>query len=338
MEEIKNIINDNSDKFEHFSYYMLLIDKIEKNLNSVPDIAIESCKSLIEGICKTILISLDNTISESDISGERYPFVRLYKVSMDKLAEVSDEFEVEFVRGFNNNIRILGEIRTKRGDICHGKMAPKELCSSQKFAFLIQSFTTSLLLYILEYYFNLDFEKGIITYEDNQDFNDKLDDLIVMPSIKYSKALFEQDIDLYLEQLKEYESEKEELVEIKDVFEKEELVEIEDVSEVEKLSEIEGQLTEKIIEDDLNEVKLEDFNFISSSEIFNKLIAFAEEEDIYLSKLVHIIDTYLFDEREPLSSEIASSLKYKLKLIDRKKKINDLKEKILKLVEENLRG
>lgn len=323
MDDIKKIIIDNDDKFEHFSYYMLLIDKIEKNLNTVPDISIESCKSLIEGICKTILISLDNTIVESDISGERYSFNRLYKVAMDKLSEVSDEFEVEFVRGFNNNIRILGgEIRTKRGDISHGKMAPKEILSSSKFALQILRFTNSLLIYILEYYFNLDFQKDIIDYEDNQDFNDWLDDLINITSIQYSKALFEQDIDSYVEQLKDYESEKEKLLE------EEEGTTAEATEEATTTTEEATVMLETIFDK---------YDFSANPNIKDKLIKFSEEEDIYLSELLIIIDTSLFDEREPLSSEIASSLKSKLKLIDRKKKVIELKEKILELIKENFK-
>jgi len=44
----RKIIDLNVSKHDGFEGYYLLIEKVQKNVNINPDIAIESCKSLIE--------------------------------------------------------------------------------------------------------------------------------------------------------------------------------------------------------------------------------------------------------------------------------------------------
>ncbi|MAC84291.1 MAG: hypothetical protein CL624_09165 [Arcobacter sp.] len=334
MDKVRKLINDNNDNFEHFSYYILLIEKAEKNLLIYPDISIESCKSLLEGICKTILISLDNTINEKKISSERYQFQRLFKESMDKLAAYNEDFELEFVRGFSNNIRLLGEIRTKRGDISHGKKAPKEETSSQDFAVLIFNLLSSLLAYIIKYFFKIEFEQEF-NYEDYEDFNSYLDENNPLSGkVKYSLALYEQYLEDYRTQLKGFLSDQEEL-NIIDGIQKDEDVSNrheEEVSETEDEEEIsETEVKEEIslsnIIERYSELSLKE----NSEENLNKL---CDENELYIDEVLNVIDTYLFDRREPLSDSIIKVLKTKPKLLNRDEKVKEMKEKIFKFIDE----
>jgi len=330
MNQLKSIIEKNSKNFEHFEYYYLLIEKVEKNLQKNPDIAIECCKSLIEGICTTILVSLDNSLSQEKILKD-YNLQKIFKEYKEKLAEHNRNFELDFVNGFNHSVKLIGEIRTKRGDVAHGKKAPKEQISSVEFALFISKLTSSLLVYSLEHFFIIEIFQSI-QYEDNSDFNEMLDESMPLSLISYSKALFEQDNDSYIEQLKTFESDKE------DVFDTEEREEISDTEEREEISDIEER--EEISD-------IEEREEISLSNIIDKyselsLIENAEENlnkicdnnDLYINEILEVIDTYLFDKREPLSSSIIKVLKVKPKLLGRDEKVKEIKELIFKFIDE----
>jgi len=330
MEKLKEIIKDNNDKFEHFSYYLLLINKAEKNLLYSPDIAIESCKALIEGICKTILITLDKTVNEKKISSEGYQFQRLYKESMDKLSEYDESFELEFVRGFNNNIRILGEIRTKRGDISHGKRAPKEEISSHDFAVLIFNFTGQLIIYIVEHFFQIEFEEEVI-YEDNEEFNTLLDKNNPLPGkVKFSLALYEQYLEDYRTQLKQFLADKEESDISLDEIEEENYEVIKE--ENEGLIEENQERDEKLLfSDEILPIYEKYFTTKNSKE---DLIKLCLENELYINKVLEVIDTYLFENRPPLSSSIIDTLKNKPKVLERNKKVKEISEKLFRFINE----
>jgi len=101
---------------------------------------------------------------------------------------------------------LLGEIRNKRGDISHGKLAPKEVVSHKHFSKLVVQTTEALLLYVLSRFFELDIPVYEKNYEKNVDFNLWLDENNPDQFIKYSKALFDQDSDAYFEELAEYQA------------------------------------------------------------------------------------------------------------------------------------
>ncbi|XOB63572.1 hypothetical protein ACMC56_07095 [Campylobacterota bacterium DY0563] len=333
MEKLKELIKDNSGKFEHFSYYLLLINKAEKNLLYSPDIAIESCKALIEGICKTILISLDKTISENVISGERYQFQRLFKESMDKLAEYDESFELEFVRGFNNNIRILGEIRTKRGDISHGKRAPKEEMSSHDFAVLIFNFTGQLIIYIVEHFFQIEFEEEV-NYEDNEEFNVFLDENNPLPGkVKFSLALYEQYLEDYRTQLKQFLADKEDSdISLDEEKNYETIIEENEEIIKEKNQEIDKKL---LFSDEILPIYKK---YLTTKKSKVDLLKLCHENELYINKVLEVIDTYLFENRPPLSSSIIDTLKNKPKVLERNKKVKEISEKIFGYINKYLKG
>ena len=98
------------------------------------------------------------------------------------------------------------------------------------------------------------------------------------------------------------------------------------------------ELIEKFINENL--MQISDENSIDDE--FDKFvdeqksIAFkklCEEENLNCEEVQKVIDTYLYDERKPLNSDIVKTLNFKPKLLERKKIVPRVLEKILKFVE-----
>lgn len=208
MKSVRTLIESNNKRFADFAYYQNIIDVIEQNVTSQPDICIESCKSLIEGVSKTILKTLDPTISEAQI--KKLDVMPLFKRAANKLAELDDEIEPDFINRSGSLIENFGMIRNQRGDISHGKAVPKLDCSTPQFSNLVTRITEAIAFYLLEHFFRLELKQEI-KYEDNSEFNQWLDSLNPLGTLSYSKALFEQDKVSYEQQLLNYLSDQEEI-------------------------------------------------------------------------------------------------------------------------------
>lgn len=208
MKSVRTLIETNNDRFADFAYYQNIIDVIEQNVASQPDICIESCKSLIEGVSKTILKTLDPTISDAQI--KKLDVMPLFKKAANKLAEFDSEVEPDFINRSGSLIENFGMIRNQRGDISHGKAVPKLDCSTPQFSNLVTRITEAVTYYLLEHFFRLELDQEI-KYEDNSEFNQWLDSLNPLGTLSYSKALFDQDKVSYEQQLLNYLSEQEEI-------------------------------------------------------------------------------------------------------------------------------
>ena len=105
----------------------------------------------------------------------------------------------------------MGTLRNERGDISHGKSAPKLTSSSPQLAKLIVNTTDGLAAFLLDELFSLDLsDLDPLQYEDNPVFNEYLEELSPLSSeISYSKALFDQDFVSYEEQLEDFKAEQE---------------------------------------------------------------------------------------------------------------------------------
>ncbi len=193
----------NYGRYEHLIYYQDIIDIIEQNVASQPDICIESCKSLIEGVSKTILKTLDPTISDAAMKEDVMP---LYKKAAKKLAEFDDKIESDFVNRSGSLIENFGMIRNRRGDISHGRAVPKLDFSTPQFSTLVMNVTEAITFYLLEHFFRIEISKDI-KYEDYDEFNQWLDNSNPLGTLSYSKALFEQDVISYEQQLLNYQPE-----------------------------------------------------------------------------------------------------------------------------------
>jgi hypothetical protein len=202
MSLCRDIIKTYKSSHKDFDYYLAIIEKIETNYVNNPDISIESAKALIEGISKTILLRLEVKYTLAIVNKMDFP--DLFKNACWSIKR-HISIEDDFLHRTSAMIHCLAEIRNNRGDISHGKAVPKLEVSSVESSIMVMQITDALVNYILKAFFKIDLgHKEAVAYSDNPAFNDELDEIYSPPSIKYSRALFDQDIVAYEEQLKEH--------------------------------------------------------------------------------------------------------------------------------------
>ena len=326
MIKAREIISKNLERHRHFEEYFKIIDIIQANEFINPDICIESCKALIEGVSKTIIISLDNTKTSDNIDDDNLP--KLFKESMNLLSNNCVDIEGDFVVRFSAIIQVLGEIRNKRGDISHGRMAPKAIFSSPKLATTVKNMTENILEYVLEHYFTLDFTNGKMIYEETVDYNNWLDDNTDFPikKAKYSQLLDENDYD-------EYESRySDEFLKTDETEEEIEVVEEKPVAiEVPEKVVIEVEKPKEEIKKLVNTFDEASFWIEPTIE---KVAVFAANENLKTEELRKLITDYLFSENKPLRDDIANAMNEKPALKDKAKIIVPLTDKITAFADE----
>ena len=203
MKKTRQIIDDYKAGFSEFQYYHNILDKIEENREKMPDIAIESCKSLVEGVSKTILNKLKVAYSDKGVGADTAR--NLFKKVLDSIPSAVS-CDVEFVDKICALITRMTEIRNKRGDISHGRLSPKEEESDKSLAEFIAHVTDGTIYYLLKIYFTADLSYlEEMKYEDSPEFNQSLDENYQLDGIvSYSRALFDQDLTSYRVQRDEY--------------------------------------------------------------------------------------------------------------------------------------
>lgn len=205
MNSVPKILEKVIKKYPDFEYYNLHLDKIENNIDKNPDISIEACKSLIEGISKSILNRIDNTFDEKKETTGRNPKTvqQLFKRALEKIAENNMKFEPGFIHSSGQIINVTSEIRTERGDISHGKSVPKKVSSTPSFARLISNMTDLTVSYVLEHFIEIDLDyRNKLDYNTKEIklYNDWLDENVEgfpIKKAKYSQLLYENDYDEY---------------------------------------------------------------------------------------------------------------------------------------------
>jgi hypothetical protein len=208
MRQTKDILKTLENRYTNIDYYQTIIQKIEENVEIHPDICIESCKALLEGLSKFIWQQLDSNYDFTKVEKGEIKLQELFKSSLKKLSNKCELFEEDFVNRVGSIIHLLGEIRTKRGDISHGKLSPKEHFSDLAFAKLVYNVTDGIAFYLLQCFSTIPVEK-VLEYEDNNEFNEKLDNENPISNLSYSKALFDQDQEAYEQELQLYIDDKE---------------------------------------------------------------------------------------------------------------------------------
>lgn len=214
MLKVVQIITAKKDEIPNFSEYLKIVKIIEENKDSNPDICIETCKSLVEGMSKQILLFLDASQSTNTVGKLNFP--DLFKKTLEKILEFDSAFEIDFTESAFFIIARLGQIRNKRGEISHGKSYPKDEQSSALLSDLVVSTTDALLTYILISFYSIDLTKHLpIPYDLNPKYNSYLDEAhqsLMDLGILYSKALYDQDYIQYKQLLLEYNSSQEEII------------------------------------------------------------------------------------------------------------------------------
>lgn len=203
MKQTTDILKALESRYTNIDYYQTIIQKIEENVESHPDICIESCKALLEGLSKFIWQQLDNSYDSIRVEKGEYKLQELFKCSLRQLSNKCELFEEDFINRTGSIIHLLGEIRTKRGDISHGKLSPKEHFSDLAFAKLAFNVTDGIASYLLFCFDTIPVIKEL-EFEDNPEFNEWLDSENPINNLSYSKALFDQDQIAYELELENY--------------------------------------------------------------------------------------------------------------------------------------
>lgn len=212
--ELKIIRHFNTD------YYNELLDTINRYVSEKPDITIETCKAIIEGLCKLILTELEQQ-PESYFKNKDLRLAKLFKDARESLKKHIDDhiedivYEDAIVDLYGNIPNVLeqllnpeviariGAIRSEHGDISHGRSPLKLQVNDQDLAELIVGLTDNIATYMLRKFVQV--KEDIIHYDDNQDFNDYLDELFPLDGkLVYSEALYDKYYEDYQAQLQEF--------------------------------------------------------------------------------------------------------------------------------------
>lgn len=202
------------------SYYKQLLETIEQYVDEKPDITIETCKAIIEGLSKLILGELNQT-PDSYFKNNDLTLSRLFKEARNCLKEKIDEdqsivvYDDKIIGEYGGLANILGQLmpaevvaqigrlRNDHGDISHGRSPLKKQINDEDLAELIVGLTDHICTYLLRKLNQL--TADVLHYEDNPEFNKNLDEINPLPgNILYSKALFEQELESYEIELGDY--------------------------------------------------------------------------------------------------------------------------------------
>jgi len=175
IEPAIKVIVENSADHPEFSYYIPLMEKAERNLLSQPDICIEICKSLLEGVSKSIILDQVPDIDPKKLDEKKVS--PLIKWACQLLRQDDNVIEDEFARRVAAVAEFLGILRNERGDVSHGKPVPKLVKSDDKLATMIFQVSSGLLTYMLDGFFTAKRlarinAKSIAGYSDNADDDD----------------------------------------------------------------------------------------------------------------------------------------------------------------------
>lgn len=209
MQTVKDLIQRYSSSHSEFLYYVPIIEKAERNEIEHPDIAIECCNSLFQGISKTIVHKLDPNCDKKKFEEEHLPTQVRKALSCLKVND--DVLEDDFVRRGVSLALAIGTLRNTRGDISHGRAVPKELQSDRSLSRLVLNMSAALLRYMLASFFALQPPvEDQISYDANPDFNASLDEEYPLSGKPlYSLALYQQYYEDYLIRLEDYRYEQE---------------------------------------------------------------------------------------------------------------------------------
>ena len=195
--ELNRRINDNLPSFNYFETH---ISTIEKTVETNPALCIETCKSLVESICKTILA---NQNIEHDNYGQ---FQALVKQTINCLIDANECYKddlCELARRIASVSQKLAEIRNISGFASHGQDI-NHISMSTTMSLLAYKITDVLGGFIIHYYINHASKRDSrIHYEDCQEFNELFDEENPLELggviLSASEALYKQDYQAYKE-------------------------------------------------------------------------------------------------------------------------------------------
>ncbi|MDN6310344.1 MAG: abortive infection family protein [Lactococcus lactis] len=339
MEKTRAVITANLSSHKDFEYYFSIIDIAEDSVNEKPDVTIDCCKSLIEGVAKSILITLDNNYKKNNKLVDGVKASKLFDKAIKLISKYDQSLigkETDFLSKSRELVDVIIGIRNDRGEISHGKFTPKpnEIISTSEFGLFVINLTDSIVSFMLKILFQIDLpqtERLIYEDEEMEAYNTWLDDSTDFPikKAKYSQLLYENDYD-------EYESRySDEFLKTDDI--EEVVVEVEK-EQPDKIEIPAKEAVEAVEEKPKKEIKrlvnTFDEDAFWDEPTTGKVSTFAEEESLKYEELRELISDYLFSDKKPLRDEVANAMNDKPTLKDRAKVIETLTEKIIVLADE----
>ena len=184
MEKLKQEIQ--RIKRHRLEYYQSHFDLVENYIDEKPDITIETCKALIEGISK---LSLHLPNQEPLDSHNDEKFQALVKRALAELQKGRGFSDADLCKRLSGVVHYIGEVRNEHCDIGHGRASLKDQVNDADFADLVVGITDNICTYMLR---RLDMlAEKVIEYEDHREFNALLDEQNHVPvRILHSRALF----------------------------------------------------------------------------------------------------------------------------------------------------
>jgi len=332
LEKTKKLISSHLSKYENFDYYLSIIGVAEKSLNKHPDISIDSCKSLIEGVSKTILINIDSNYAKNNEEVNRPSAIKLFNKATKQLIKYDKTLlsgEPEFIEQSRLLVETIIDLRNKRGDLSHGKFVPKpdEIISTTEFGTFVMHITDVVLSFMLQTFFSIKstLEKKIeYSSEELEPYNEWLDKRVDLPitKINFSKSLYDNNYDEY--------------VKIYEIDYKDEVVIEDDLVEMDEAEMGVAEMGVAEMSSDAELLVANSFN----SDVFwtekrkERLQEFANEYDFDIDGLITIIEDYLIYNKDPLRDDVRKIMLHPPSLEDRRAVLIVMSEFITELADE----
>ena len=223
MEKIEKLIKENLESYPDFEYYLNLIDEAKRFKEIYPDMCVETCNTLIQGIGGKIINEYDEEqykqLYFEENGDDKYPTTiaiikncvnnflihqnekKIVKQSAttvgqhaDMIKEANKNRNDSITNVLVNKVKPINEIRNKRGDICHGRIAPKKYITDQDVCEYIFDITSSMLNLIFRRFieFQSKKDKNIMDYDKETKFNNYLDkeNPLKSTNYKFSEILY----------------------------------------------------------------------------------------------------------------------------------------------------
>lgn len=325
-------IEEYKDEIEGLNGYYLIVKEIEDNLPENPDICIESCKSLIEGLCKktlelisdkyngdkqlkkacegnmsTLVKTAFNEVYTNSIDSDLHQ--SLYKIIQNKnrVDKLFSTAKVELQKNTKKAVDKITAIRHDRGDISHGRSYPKQIESELHSANSILSITDGICSFMIhelarQYQIKQEMSK-MLMYKEEKEYNEWLDDQNdnLLTKIDFSRLLYDNNYEKYEEI---YYAEYQDYLETLTTEEPEDTLDTH--VEEKKPREIEALI---------NTFQEEEFWTDARNQA---LTQFVEEHNLKLIETKDVIEAYLFTDKWPLPDTVIATLNEKPPLKERR--------------------
>jgi hypothetical protein len=189
-------------KMPSFNAFEGHIATIENTIETNPALCIETCKSLIEGICKTIMTNKNIEYAEDG------KFQVLVKQTVEELTVSTQCYKeklCELARRIASVAQTIAEIRNDSGFASHGQDV-KTISINSTLSLFSSKISDTIGGFILHYYLTHSNPKKDcrIHYEDCRSFNEHFDDTNPLKigelMLSASEALYCQDYEAYKEE------------------------------------------------------------------------------------------------------------------------------------------